>query len=204
MDWQSRLVFLPGIIIGLTIHEFSHALWAWILGDNTAQKQGRVTLNPFKHIDIIGLFFIIFAGFGWAKAVEFNPEKLRNFQRDRAIIAAAGPISNLLLGILLVYIYDGRISIPFDFNRDVLWSAAQINFVLFVFNMLPIPPLDGSHIVFSWLGFKPATETIFRVIGFLVLITYLVLLNFADITILPIGEIVFSITDTLFNFFSSG
>ena len=148
MDWQSRLVFLPGIIVGLTVHEFSHALWAWILGDNTAQKQGQVTLNPFKHIDLIGLFFIIFAGFGWAKAVEFNPEKLRNFQRDRAIIAAADPISNLLLGILLVYIYDGRISIPFVFNRDVLLSAALINFVLFVFNMLPIPPLDGSHIVF--------------------------------------------------------
>ena len=91
MNLQNILYTIPAILLALTIHECSHALCAWKLGDNTARDQGRITLNPLKHIDIIGFLFIMIAGFGWAKPVQFNPQNLKHYRRDRALIAAAGP-----------------------------------------------------------------------------------------------------------------
>jgi Zn-dependent protease len=141
--------------------------------------------------------FIIFAGFGWAKPVQFNPENLSNFRRDKAIIAAAGPLSNLVLGILLcfalramsVYFVHNEFNIS-AFNQHlflVLYIAASINFGLFIFNLLPIPPLDGSHIVFSGLNLSYDTEEKIRKIGLPVLFLVLILQNYTKITILPIG-----------------
>ena len=197
MDLQRILYYLPGVILGLTVHEFCHAYSAYLLGDTTAKEQGRLTFNPLKHIDIIGFLFIIFAGFGWAKPVEFNPENLRNVRRDKAIIAAAGPVSNLILGIILclilkaiIYFLD-REAITFSvFIEHVFYItmyAASINFGLFIFNLLPIPPLDGSHIVFSGLNFGLDTENKIRKIGMPVLFLILIAQNYFKITILPIG-----------------
>jgi len=200
MDWQRILYYLPGIIIGLTVHEFCHAFCAYKLGDSTARDQGRLTLNPIKHIDIIGLLFIIFAGFGWAKPVQFNPENLRNFRRDKALIAAAGPLSNLVLGILLCFgvravisYFNNIYDYPGDFYQHlfiILYTAASINFGLFIFNLLPIPPLDGSHIFFSGLNLKFETEEKIRKIGMPVLFLILIVQNYANITIIPIGILI--------------
>jgi len=197
MDLQRILYYLPGVIIGLTVHEFCHAYSAYLLGDTTAKEQGRLTFNPLKHIDIIGFLFIIFAGFGWAKPVEFNPENLRNVRRDKAIIAAAGPVSNLILGIILclilkaiIYFLD-REAITFSvFIEHVFYItmyAASINFGLFIFNLLPIPPLDGSHIVFSGLNISVDLETKIRKIGIPVLFLIIIIQNQLNVTILPIG-----------------
>ncbi|MCL2804711.1 MAG: site-2 protease family protein [Treponema sp.] len=195
MDWQRIVYFLPGIILGLTVHEYCHALCAYKLGDSTARDQGRLTLNPVKHIDIIGLLFIIFAGFGWAKPVQFNPENLRNLRRDKALIAAAGPLSNLIIGILLCLFLSFMIrSFQFtDFISNlylVLYAAASINFGLFVFNLLPIPPLDGSHIIFSGLNISYETEIKVRKLGLPVLFVILIVQNHFNITIIPIGIII--------------
>ena len=199
-DWQRILYCLPGIILGLTVHEFCHAYCAYKLGDNTARDQGRLTFNPIKHIDIIGFLFIIFAGFGWAKPVQFNPENLRNYRRDKALIAAAGPASNLVLGILLCLLLN--LLFPIIFKKilaeenfyyhlhEVLIYAALINFGLFVFNLLPIPPLDGSHIVFSGLNISIETENKIRKIGLPVLFIILILQRSLDITIIPIGIVI--------------
>jgi Zn-dependent protease len=205
MDWQSTLYALPGVIIGLTVHEYCHALCAWKLGDSTARDQGRLTLNPLKHIDIIGFVFIIIAGFGWAKPVQFAPENLRNFRRDKALIAAAGPFSNLVLGVLLTFAVKalhssaGSNAVAESVFTDnllyVLYYAASINFGLFIFNLLPIPPLDGSHIVFSGLNLKIETESIIRSIGMPVLFLILIIQKSAGITIIPIGKIVGAIID---------
>jgi len=199
IGWQTTLYLIPGILLGLTIHEFCHAFCAWKLGDNTARDQGRLTLNPIKHLDLLGFLFIVFAGFGWAKPVQFNPENLKNFRRDKALIAAAGPLSNLLLGIFLCMCIKGLIAY---YTRDefinpsafieqlyiVLFYGASINFGLFIFNLLPIPPLDGSHIVFSGLNLEPETEIKIRKIGLPVLFLILIIQNYAGITILPIGH----------------
>jgi len=200
MDWLRIVYSLPGIILGLTVHEFFHAFCAYKLGDNTARDQGRLTLNPIKHIDIIGFLFIIFAGFGWAKPVQFNPENLRHYRRDKALIAAAGPLSNFLLGIifcliirLLIYLSKNNIiefSVFIEHLFYVCMFTASINFGLFIFNLLPIPPLDGSHIVFSGLNISIDTEIKIRKIGLPVLFLILIAQRYFKITIIPIGFLI--------------
>jgi Zn-dependent protease len=190
---------LPGIIIGFTIHEYCHALAAYKLGDNTAKEDGRLTLDPFKHIDIIGLIFIIFAGFGWAKPVQFRPDKLKNPNRDKAIIAAAGPFSNLILGVIFLFIIRGLWELNIYDEKsinianaviDVLYYWSFTNIALFVFNMFPIPPLDGSHIFLAGLKIKQETEEKIMKIGSGILIILVIIQNTTDVDILPIGYIV--------------
>jgi Zn-dependent protease len=207
MDLRSTLLSLPGILLGLTVHECCHALCAWKLGDSTAKDQGRITLNPIKHIDLIGFIFILVAGFGWAKPVQFNPQYLRHPRRDKAFIAAAGPLSNLVLGLVFIFTIKGIIFLVgffsaavSDFRRvlfDLLLYAAIINFGLFVFNLIPLPPLDGSHIVFSGLNLSPETEYRIMRIGGPLLFIILIIQNRTDMTILPIGKIVSAIVDFL-------
>jgi len=205
MDIRSTLYVIPGILLGLTVHEFCHAFCAWKLGDSTARDQGRLTLNPLKHIDIVGFVFIIIAGFGWAKPVQFDPAQLRNLRRDKALIAAAGPASNMVLGIILVLIikalipYYGNTGVFFENFINVLFVAASINFGLFIFNLLPVPPLDGSHIVFSGLNLNHETEEKIRRIGMPLLILILLVQNFLDITIIPIGKMIEAIMRFLFS-----
>jgi Zn-dependent protease len=199
LDIQRILISLPGIIIGFTIHEYCHAAAAYKLGDTTVKEDGRLTLDPFRHIDIFGLVFIIFAGFGWAKPVRYYPDMLRNPRRDKAIIAAVGPFSNLILGVIFLFIikgiwtlniYNEKLFDIVDFVIIVLYYWASINIGLFVFNMLPIPPLDGSHIFLSGLNLKYETEAKIMQIGSVIFILLIIIQNTADIDILPIGIIV--------------
>jgi len=188
-----KILWLPGILVALTIHECCHALCAWKLGDSTARDQGRITLNPIKHIDLIGFLFIIFAGFGWAKPVQFNMENLKHPKRDKALIAAAGPLSNFILGVIFILIFKYMINSTAEINRTVLlifYYAAAINFGLFIFNLLPIPPLDGSHIVFSSLNLSPETEMRIMRIGMPLLFIILIIQSTMKITILPIGKLI--------------
>jgi len=208
MDIRSTLYTIPGILLGLTVHEFCHAFCAWKLGDSTARDQGRLTLNPLKHIDIVGFVFIIIAGFGWAKPVQFDPSQLKNLRRDKVLIAAAGPVSNMVLGAILVFIIKAIILYYGNTGSDlnvfsenlfrVLFIAASINLGLFIFNLLPIPPLDGSHIVFSGLNLNRETEDKIRKIGMPLLILILLIQNFLDITIIPIGKMIEAIISFLF------
>jgi Zn-dependent protease len=207
MNIESAIFSVPGIIIGFTVHEFCHALAAYKLGDTTARDEGRLTLNPFRHIDIIGFIFILFAGFGWARPVRFNPERLKHPRRDKAIIAAAGPLSNLILGILFIFLikafiflqtasgWNGMIA---ERTLTLLSSLITINLGLFVFNLIPIPPLDGSHIVFSGLNLKSETEYRIMRIGTPLLFILLIVQGRAGINILPIGKAVRAIIGIFF------
>ncbi|GHV90718.1 metalloprotease [Spirochaetia bacterium] len=197
MNWQNTLYSLPGIIIGLTVHEYCHARAAYALGDTTAKDQGRLTLNPLRHIDIIGFIFILVAGFGWAKPVRFSPNALNHPRRDKALIAAAGPLSNLVIALILLLAL--RFIFPHIFTVNsrplaglfiVIYYAAAINLGLFLFNLIPIPPLDGSHIVFSGLNLAPETEYRIMRIGAPALFIILIVQNRIGITILPIGKII--------------
>src|SRR5664279_4391241 len=105
-DLVRVLKILPGIIIGLTVHEFCHALVAHMCGDSTSKEQGRVSLNPLKHIDPLGFLMLIFAGFGWAKPVQFNEQNLRNPKVDVIKIALAGPLSNAVIAMVLSIIFS--------------------------------------------------------------------------------------------------
>jgi Zn-dependent protease len=209
MDWQRIIYSVPGVFIGFTVHEYFHAFAAYKLGDNTAKDQGRLTLNPIKHIDPIGMIFIIIAGFGWAKPVQFNPNMLRNPKRDKAIIAAAGPISNLILGLLFILIVKGLWLIAvsgenetiyniLDYATDVLFYCAYTNLGLFVFNILPIPPLDGSHIFLSGINLSSEAENKIMRIGTPILYILLIIQSRTDYTILPISNIVEKIISIFF------
>jgi len=162
-DLVRVLKFLPGIILGLTIHEFSHAWVAHRCGDSTSKDQGRVTLNPLKHIDLLGFAMLIIAGFGWAKPVHFNEQNLRNPKTDIMKIAVAGPLSNALLAMLLSIIFSAYVSILplyqsswMNVVSEVFIYGIYINWGLFIFNLIPLPPLDGSHLLFNYFRKFPA------------------------------------------------
>lgn len=193
-NWTNILYSLPGVIIGLTVHEFSHAFVADKLGDGTARAQGRLTLNPFYHIDPIGMVFILLAGFGWAKPVQFDMRNLKSPKRDRILIALAGPLSNLILGVVFLFVikltFDTLDFLPetlYIILFRLLFSISVINLGLFIFNMLPIPPLDGSHVFLSGLNLSSAVERKITQYGTLALFAIITLENIIDIDLLPIG-----------------
>lgn len=187
---------LPGIILGLTFHEFAHAWTALRLGDDTAKSEGRVSLDPFKHVDWLGFLFIVLAGFGWAKPVSFNPERLSRPNRDSVMIALAGPIMNALLAVILamVYVLGYRLhAYDASFGSSIglmLKYGIFINWGLFVFNLIPIPPLDGSHVFFHRLRNKPELYAKIYRYGAIVLFVILIIEKQLNTEILPIGSLV--------------
>ena len=161
----SFVISIPGILIAITFHEFAHAFAADKLGDDTPRRQGRLNLNPFKHLDPFGTIMLVFAGFGWGKPVEINP---RNFNRDislskaEAIVAAAGPIMNILIAIVVEIIACAIIKFAPAFYYSstgmivdaILTSITIINLGLGIFNLIPLPPLDGSKILCGFLPYN--------------------------------------------------
>ena len=162
----SLLLTIPGILIAITFHEFAHAFAADKLGDDTPRLQGRLTLNPLGHLDPIGSIMLLFAGFGWGKPVEVNPRNYdRRFSMDKAdaIVSIAGPLMNFFLAIVLTLIY----CIIYKFaSASFLTSqigaiiilminiAISINIGLGVFNLIPLPPLDGSKVIKPFLPYN--------------------------------------------------
>ena len=170
----SLVLTLPAVLIAITFHEFAHAYAADKLGDDTPRRQGRLNLNPLSHLDPIGSVMLVFAGFGWGKPVEINP---RNFNRDRsmsaseAIVSFAGPLMNFVLAIVFAIILgitlvstNSYIKIPsytivassqlLEIVIQILMLCVSVNLGLGIFNLIPLPPLDGSKILRNFLPYK--------------------------------------------------
>ena len=208
-DLRGILLILPAVLVGFTIHEFSHAIVADRLGDTTPRDQGRLTLNPVAHIELIGLLMILFVGFGWAKPVQINPDNFKNPKKDDILVSLAGPLSNLLFGIgfglllkLLMTVASGVFYIAGfgEILYQIIAYFIWINFLLAVFNLFPIPPLDGSHILLSLIpdrysGFKTA----FSRYGRFILIAAILLGSFTGYNLLPIGFLTEKLYGGLFN-----
>lgn len=147
------LLVAGGLVIALTIHEFAHAFVADKLGDPTPTYQGRVTLNPLAHLDPIGTLAILLVGFGWGKPVQFDPFNLKDEKRDTALIALAGPASNLILAGALALILALLPASPFVLGvlYPVIRYVVYVNVMLAIFNLVPVYPLDGSKIMQSLL-----------------------------------------------------
>jgi Zn-dependent protease len=204
------LEFLPGIVIGLTVHEFSHAYVAKRCGDMTSQEQGRLTLNPFKHIDALGFIMLLVAGFGWAKPVEFNESNLKNPKKDVIKIAIAGPVSNALTAILLSALY----AVTYFYSSEnysngmqilfiVMRYAIYINWGLFVFNLIPLPPLDGSHLLLNYFKKFPALYEGFYKYGSYIFFGLILITMVSKINLLPIWPVVQFLGDNVLSFFSN-
>lgn len=160
------LASIPGVLIAITFHEFAHGFVAYKLGDNTAKNEGRLSLNPLDHLDPIGSLMLLFAGFGWGKPVHVNPRNYTrkiSMEKGEAIVSAAGPIMNFLLAIIFTLIYYAI----YKFAGSQLLSSTvggiimllisytiSINIGLGVFNLIPLPPLDGSKIIMPFLPYK--------------------------------------------------
>ena len=193
------LTIIPAIIIGFTFHEFFHAYTALKLGDDSPAIHKRLTLNPMVHIDIFGFLLLIAVGFGWAKPVIIDTSKFKKPVRDEILVALAGPLTNFVLAFIFLGIWRitglffekgmGDIT-TFDTITRFFINIAYINVVLGVFNSIPIPPLDGSHIITSLLSkrFRRIVIPYIRY-GSFVLIGILILQSFLNITILPIAWI---------------
>ncbi len=165
-DLMGTLLMLPGLVLALTFHEYAHAKTSDKLGDPTPEAEGRLTLNPFAHLDPIGTICLLFAGFGWGKPVNINPTYYRNPVKDSAKVAAAGPIANFILAFAMFFLYT-IISIlapetqAVDIILTMLFYGAYLNVSLGVFNLLPFPPLDGSKI-FAYILKGKAREFMYK------------------------------------------
>ncbi len=159
----SLILIILILLMSVVIHEVSHGYSAYLLGDPTAKNAGRLTLNPLAHLDMMGSFIVPLIAyfsfgfaFGWAKPVPYNPYNLSNQKWGDAIVAVAGPASNLIMAIIFGLII--RFSSYMEITNMVFLEAAQlvvlINLVLMVFNLIPIPPLDGSKILFTLIPYK--------------------------------------------------
>ena len=150
---EALVLLIPTLIFALSFHEFAHAWMAYRCGDNTAARMGRLTLNPLAHLDIFGSMMILFVGFGWAKPVPVDSNSLNNPRIDMMKVAAAGPISNLLLAFAGGLIFRFLSSTPI-FSESILlmvYYFTYINISLAIFNLIPVSPLDGSQIFSGYL-----------------------------------------------------
>jgi Zn-dependent protease len=162
LDIRELVLRLPVVLFSLTIHEFMHAWTAWKCGDDTALRQGRVSLNPLVHLDLIGTLCLMFAPIGWAKPVPVNPYNFGRPRRDDILVSGAGVTANFALGVACALIlrffgYDlWHLGTAGPIVVQALFMASFINFGLGIFNLLPIFPLDGSHILKNLLPTRMA------------------------------------------------
>jgi len=192
------IMLVPGLF-AITCHEVSHGYIAWHYGDPTARMMGRLTLNPLKHIDIIGTLMIVFIGIGWAKPVPVVYENLRNPKRDMIWVAAAGPITNLILAFISAMLLRGIIvfvnpavsgSSMTMIVEPVVWMLAfsvYINLLLSIFNMIPLPPLDGGRVLSGLLPYRQAAALArIEPYGMLIIIVLVFFTNVFSYVILPL------------------
>lgn len=151
-----KILMIPAILIAFTFHEYAHAFVADRLGDKTPKFQGRLTLNPLAHIDPLGFIMVILAGFGWAKPVQVNPRAFKNYYKDDLKVSIAGPMANILVAVVVAVILSiTNKFLPQSFYNNpaidllitILYMTIQLNCILAFFNMMPLPGLDGSHVL---------------------------------------------------------
>ncbi len=215
MELVALLLTIPGVIIAITFHEFAHAFAADKLGDDTPRRQNRLNLNPLSHIDPIGLFMLMFVHFGWGKPVEINPtnfNRKRSMSAQEAIVALAGPVTNIIIAIILTIILFAISTFASAFVLSqagilvilALQMAISVNIGLGIFNLVPLPPLDGSKILLHFLPYnakewfinnKQIFYIIFIVMWFTNLISYIIapIINLASAGIYSLVSVIFGI-----------
>ena len=192
---QIIVLLIPALVFSLSFHEFAHAWMAYRLGDSTAARMGRLTLNPISHLDPVGSIALLLMGFGWAKPVPVDTRYLQNPKEDMVKVAAAGPISNIILAII------AALALRFLFSTGLITNSIktffiifmQINITLAVFNLLPVSPLDGSQILSPFLEKKFGSDIVWkmqlygpRILFFIILFSMVTDIHIFSFIITPI------------------
>lgn len=192
------MITIPGVLLGFSVHEYAHARMAYELGDSTAADDGRMTMDCTRHIDPMGFLLLVVAGFGWAKPVMINPDAFKNPKRDEILVSIAGPLSNLLMAFLffglykimtifVVYPYTGMINT----TMRIILAGGYVNLGLFIFNLIPLPPLDGSHLYMVFLKkWNHDLAMQFSRYGMLALFGIIMYENKTGVDILPIMPLI--------------
>ena len=199
------IVSLPGVIIAMVIHEWAHARVAYALGDYTPKLEGRLTLNPAAHVDIFGLLMLFLVHFGWAKPVQININNFSNPRRDDILVSVAGPAANLIMAFLSMVVWVMLLKFGVQLSEgatSVLRLITIININFAIFNMLPIPPLDGSHILRNLLpyelAYKYAQIERYSLIILIVLLMFPTALNYVFI---PLQRLILGIFNAIIGIF---
>lgn len=201
-----KMVMIPAILFAFAFHEFAHALCADRLGDKTPRYEGRLTLDPMRHIDIVGFIMIILVGFGWAKPVITNPSAYKNYYRDDFFVSIAGPIANFILSLIatvILAVYAATIYnyLPLDVASviyDMIQSVVALNVMLGFFNLLPVPGFDGYHMLQDI--FRDKFYKFEHVIGNYRILILLAAVYFAGYIITPPSRIVIGYLQELCNY----
>lgn len=152
--FDADMIFrIPALLIALTVHEYAHARTAVALGDPTPRFMGRLTLNPVAHLDPIGLLMLWLFKFGWAKPVPINPSYFKNYRQGMVMVSLAGPVSNMILALITAFMIGilAKLQLLSGDWVKILWLTYNYNIILAIFNLVPIPPLDGSKVLSSLL-----------------------------------------------------
>lgn len=194
-DIQIWLIMAPGLLIALVCHEVAHGFVAWMLGDPTAKSQGRLTLNPLKHLDPIGTMAFFFVQFGWARPVPVNSGYFKNPRQGMMLTALAGPVTNFLLAALFALLFHAMPSLGVSGASPmyaVFYYGMFVNLILGAFNLLPIPPLDGSSVLAYFLPPQMAYKymSVSRY-GFIILIGIIILGQYTGYSL--VGEVIMPI-----------
>ena len=189
LNIQQLTYYIPAILIALTIHEFSHGFVAHLLGDPTPKNQGRLTLNPLAHLDPLGTLMLIVARFGWAKPVQINPYNFRgNRQFGLLLVSLAGPVSNIVVALVGGILYN--LVDVYSYVWYLAVASLTINVYLALFNLLPIPPLDGSKIL---LGLLPSRlhEYVYKLEGYgPFILIILIVSNITGKVLVPVAQVI--------------
>lgn len=206
LDWSVLTNLLLSIIpalVCITLHELAHGYVAYRLGDDTAKRAGRLTLNPLKHIDIMGLAMMVIFKFGWAKPVPVNMWKFKNPKKGMAITAAAGPLSNIIIAVICLFIYGvllgfgPRIGKVGSYFVEMLLITAYLSTALAIFNIIPIPPLDGSKVLYSFVSDRTYTKLMYyERYGMIILVVAVFLLSRTHLN--PLGRAASLLMEQLF------
>jgi len=213
LEFEILVLLIPALVLSLCVHEFSHGITAYYYGDDTAYINGRLTLNPMKHLDPMGTLMLLFIGFGYAKPVPVNPHNLKNPRYDMIKVAAAGPLSNILLAFIGIFtIYTIFHINPAFLNltlRRFLQIFIQINIYLAIFNLIPMYPLDGGQIFGNILSEKYPSFTYKlqvygpRVLMGLILIGLISGFSIIGLILQPLYGVVYSLLEFIVNLFYS-
>ncbi len=185
----SVLYLLPALVIALSFHEAAHAWMADKMGDPTARNMGRVTLDPTKHIDLFGFLAFLFIGFGWGKPVPTNPRNYYNYKKANILVSLAGVTTNLVLSFVFYLIFFIMFVTGLDIPilTTIILNIVYMNIVLCFFNLIPIPPLDGHHLISGFIARKsPRFFMAYKQYGYYVLLAILV---FTDLIQIALGFI---------------